>query len=557
MAFASWKRGMAVVGSVSMIALVLAGCGGTNGFKGTTGSGPSKEGGTINIDSIGTIKDLDPAHAYDTSSEEIVQQVYDRLVTYQGTGATIVGMDAKSWEVSPNGKVYTFHLRPGLKFSNGDTVTAQSFVDEFDRVLSKSINSPAEGFLDPILQGSHAYYEGKAKSVSGLKAVNANTLQITLTAPEAFFVQVLAMPFFAPVDMKFIDKVGNTAFDSKETMGNGPFVLSSVSPSTYVLTKNPLYWEKDAQGNRLPYLNQVNININANTELDALNFQKGQTAFMGMMTNGVPSTAWPQFISTPSLKKTIMQLPSNATYYIGFNNKIKPFNNVLVRQAMEYAINRTRIAKLLDNRVQVANQPLPPGIDGYEKNLPADLQYHYNPAKAKQLLKQAGFPNGFTTTLYSSNDTDTVKIDNAVQSDLAAVGVKLNIVQEAWGTFLANNEKGTVTPVFQLAWLQDFPDASDFLNTLFNTNQQPANNSTMYSNKQVDALLNKAQTSTDSAARSKMYAEVTNQIMKDADWDPMYYGLFQYAVQPWVHGFYINQTLMDPIQDVWIDASHR
>lgn len=550
MALSSWKSGMAVIGSVSMLTLAL--CSSTASASTTT-----KEGGNISLDSIGTIKDLDPAKAYDTASGEIVGQLYDRLVTYQGSGSKIIGMDASSWEISPDGKTYTFHLHHGMTFTNGTPVTAQSYIDEFDRVLSKSVSSPAEGFLDPIVKGSTAYFQGKAKSVSGLKAIDDDTLQITLTKAEPFFLEVLAMSFFTPVDQSYINKVGNNAFDTKDALGNGPFELSSVSPSQYVLLKNPHYWMKDSEGNQLPYLNQITININQNSELDALNFQKGTTAFLGNLTNGVPSSAWPQFQATASLKKTIMQLPSNATYYLGFNNKMKPFNNVLVRQAFEYAINRDKIVKLLDNRDVVANQPLPPGIVGYNSKLPASLQYKYNPAKAKQLLKEAGYANGLTVPLYSSNDTDTVKIDNSVQADLAAVGVKVNIIQEAWGTFLTNNEKGNQTPFFQLAWLQDFPDASDFLNTLFNTNEQPANNSTMYSDKQVDAWLNEAQTDPNAQQRIDLYQKASEQIMKDADWDPMYYGLFQYAVQPWVHGFYINQTLADPLQFVWLDPSHR
>lgn len=546
-----------------MFALVLAGCGGnttSNNSANSTSTGTStvsKEGGSIAIDADGSVKDLDPAHAYDTISEEIVEQVYDRLVTYQGSGSTIVPMAALSWEISPDGKTYTFHLRSGMTFTNGDAVTAQSFADELTRVLSSKVNSPGEGFLDPIVEGSTAYNKGQASSVSGIKAVNPTTLQITLNKPEPFFLEVLAMPFFSAVDTKFINSVGNTAFDSKSTMGSGAFELASVSPSQYVLKKNPKYWLKDSDGNRLPYLDQITIRINENTQIDALNFEKGDTALMATATNGIPSTAWPQFINSPTLKQTIVQLPQNATYYIGMNNSMKPFNNVLVRQAVNFAVDKSKIAKLMNGRVQVANQPLPPGIDGYVKNLPADATYNLNTTKAKALLTQAGYPNGFTTSYYVPNDTDDMKIAASVQYDLSQIGIKINIVPESFGTFLSNNEKGNVTPIFQLAWIQDFPDASDFLNTLFNTSQQPANNSTMYSNSQVDAWLNKAQTDTNPAERSQLYSQVTNQVMKDADWDPMYYSKYYDAVQSWVHGFVINQTLTDNLQSLWIDPSHR
>jgi len=560
MAVLNWKRGLGVLGSVGVMTALLAGCGGgssTNNATAPATTTASKLGGSITIDSTGSIKDLDPAKAYDTASDEPVEAMYDRLVTYQGGTAKLIGMAAKTWSVSPDGKVYTFNLNHNMKFWNGDPVTAQSFIDEFQRVLSTKVNSGGEGFLDPIVAGSTAYNKGTATSVSGLKAIDANTLQITLTQPEAFFAEVMAMPFFSAVDQSYINKVGLSAFDSKSAMGSGPFELGSVTPSQYVLTRNPHYWMKDAQGVSLPYLSQVTIRINANSQLDALNFEKGDTAFLGILTSGVPSSAWPQFQASPTLKSTIVQQPQNATFYIGFNNSMKPFNNVLVRQAMEYAIDKVKIAKLLNNRVQVANQPLPPGIQGYMNPLPADATYSLDLAKAKSLLTQAGFPKGFTTTLYSPNDSDSVKIDDSIQYDLSQIGVKLNIVPQAFGTFLTNNEKGNVTPIFQLAWLQDFPDASDFLNTLFNSSESPANNSTMYSNKKVDGWLNKAQTDTNQQERYSLYDKATEQIMKDADWDPMYYGVSQYAVQSWVHGFFINPTLEDPLQSVWLDKSHQ
>lgn len=553
----SWKRIIAITGSASVVAALLAGCGTSENTSTTAANSSSKEGGSIIIDANGSVKDLDPALSYDGESNEIVEQVYDRLVTYQGSGSEITAMAASSWEISPDGKTYTFHLRPGMKFSNGDSVTAQSFIDEFERVLSSKVNSPGEGFIDPIIEGSTAYHDGKATSVSGLSSINANTLKITLTEPQPFFLNVLAMPFFSAIDLKYISQVGSAAFDSKDAMGSGAFELASVTPNQYVLKKNPNYWLKDSSGNRLPYLNQITIRINSNSELDALNFQSGQTAFIGNAMNGIPSSAWPQFETNPSLKSTVMTLPANETGYIGMNSSIKPFNNILVRQAVEYAVNKQQIAKLMDNRVQIANQPLPPGIKGYMKDLPADASYSLDIAKAKQLLAKVGFQHGFSTTYYTPNDTDSMKIADAIQYDLAQVGIKITIIPEAFSTYLDNTEKGNVSPIFLGLWMQDFPDASDFLNTLFNSNEIPQNDTTMYSNPQVDEWLNQAQTDTNPTERNTLYDEVTDQVMKDASWDPLYYATFQFAVQSWVHGFYINQTLLDPLQYVWIDPSHR
>lgn len=558
MAQSTWKKGLAVVASITAVGALLAGCGTTPNPSTTSGNssaaGKPVEGGNIVLDSVANFRDLDPALNYDTTSNELVSEMYDTLVTYKGASSNIVPALAQSWDVSADGKTYTFHLRHGVTFWNGDKMTAQSFIDEFERVLNPQVASPAETFIDPVIAGSTAYNKGAAKTVSGLSAPNPYTLVIQLTKPEPFFLDVLAMPFFSAVDQAFIDKVGNRAFDSTQAMGTGPFELKSITTNQVVLTKNPHYWQKDASGNSLPYLNQVTIRINKNAEVDAMDFQQGQTALMGNLI-GIPSSVYPQFSHDPTMSKLIVKAPENAVQYLGVNASMAPFTNVKVRQAVEYAIDKQKILQLLNNRGQIANQPLPPGIEGYMKNLPTSATYSYNVAKAKQLLSEAGFPNGFTTTLYTANDPDSLKIAGSVQNDLAQVGIKANIQQSDWNTFLDIEEKGKAN-LFLSGWMQDFPDASDFLNTLFNTNQQPANNVFMYSNSKVDSWLNQAQTDVNLAQRTALYHQVTTQVMQDAPMVPLYYPVQYSAVQSWVHGYYISPTLPDPLQYMWIDAGH-
>ena len=552
-----WKKGASVVFCLSILAVSLSGCGssGANSNSASAGAKPVM-GGTIQIDENQNFKDLDPAKAYDTASYEIVEPMYDRLVTYKGTSSDIAPMVAQTWDVSQDGKTYTFHLNPDVKFWNGDPVTAQSFIDEFQRVLDPKLGSGGEGFLDPIVDGSTAYNKGQAQAVSGLSAPDPNTLVIKLTQPQPFLLDVLTMPFFSAVDQKFITQIGDQAFDTQKAMGSGPYELASYTGTQAVLTKNPHYFMVDQYGNHYPYLDKVVLNVNKDDQLSGMHFQNGQTAFLGWNMDGsIPSSLYPKFMSDPTLSKDIITQPQNSVRYLGMNNKMKPFDNVLVRQAVEYAIDKQQILKLMNNRNVLADQPLPPGITGYVKSLAPDATYTYDPAKAKQLLAQAGYPDGFTTTLYSDNNVDRTKIDAAVQNMLQAVGIKVKIDAMDWNSFLALNEAGK-TPFFQLAWVQDFPDASDFLNTLFNSNQPSANNSTLYSNPQVDQWLNQAQTMANGPDRFKLYEQATNQIMKDADWVPMYYDKSIFAIQPWVHGFYINPTLMDPLQAIWIDQSH-
>lgn len=534
---------------------MLAGCSTTTNSTATTSTAnhQPREGGSIQLDSFSGPQNLDPAKAFDGVSEEVVLEMYNQLVTYKGSTSDIVPSVAKSWTVSPDGKTYTFNLR-NAKFWNGDPVTAQSFIDEFERVLNPKTASPGEGYIDPIVVGSTAYHQGKATQISGMAAPNSQTLVIHLTEAEPFFPEILAMPIFSAVDQKYINQVGDDAFNSRSPMGSGPFKLSKISPNEVILAKNASYWQKDSHGNQLPYLNQVTININSNAQLDGMRFENGTTALFGQLTDGIPSAAYNDFLTNSKLKSDVVRNARNATFYLGLNVKMAPFNNPKVRQAAEYAIDKNQVIKLINGRGITANQPLPPGIQGYSHSLAADATYKYNQAKAKQLLKEAGY-NGTPVTLYTYNDPDMVKILTAIQNDLTQVGFKVQMKPLALASYMTLNTSGK-TQAFLTDWGQDYPDASDFLDSLFNTNQQPANNSTLYSNKQVDTWLNEAQTDTNQTQRLALYQQVTNQVMKDAVIVPLYYSVRTDAVQSWVHGYYVSPSLRDPLQYLWIDQNH-
>jgi ABC-type transport system substrate-binding protein len=556
MSTSNWKKALTVAASVGVLGMVLAGCGTSPTNSTSPGSTTTKpvEGGSITIDETQGLRDLDPAKAYDTQSDEIVQQLYDRLVTYApgDNNTKLVPMDATKWTISPDGKTYTFTIRKGMKFWDGSPVTAQSFIDEITRVDTKSIASGGQGFITSIA-GAEDYYNGKAKSVSGLSAPDPYTLKIQLTQPDPQMLYVLGMPFFSAVEKSYIDKVGAKTFDATEAMGSGPFKLGSINSSGAVLIKNPHYWMKDQYGQALPYLDKVTIRINSNAQLDALNFEQGQTAFLGFVQS-IPTSAFPHFMSTPSLKKLTHKVINNDVYYIGLNNNIAPFNNPKVRQAVEYAINKQNIIKLVNGRGIVANQPLPPALPGYVKNLPADATYSYNPTKAKQMLKAAGVKSGTPITLYTTSDPDSMKIAESQQNDLQAVGFKVSIKGTSWATFLNTAEAGKAQ-VFDLGWFQDFPDAGDFL-MLFESSQAPLNNSAMYKNPQVDQWMQESGSTTDQAKRVQLFQQITDQVMKDAPWVPTYYPVGYSAVQSWVHGFYVPAVNSDPLETIWVDKSH-
>ncbi|OPG17623.1 ABC transporter substrate-binding protein [Ferroacidibacillus organovorans] len=555
-------RLLGVVASVTLLGAALAGCSTqpsatsqaptTPTAPATTGAQPVY-GGTLNLDLAGAFPHLDPVKAYDTTSYEAVLQFYNQLVTYQGATNKIIPSLASRYTISPNGKVYTFYLA-NAKFWNGHPVTAQSFITEFERVLNPVNSSGGQGFIDPIIAGSNAYYSGHAKTISGLKSLNGGkTLQITLMQRDPVFLYVLAMPFFSAVDPSYIAGHSESYIDHNP-MGTGPFYLASYQPNQqWVFKKNPHYFQKG-----IPYLNEIVFTNNSSPSAELLHYKQGLTGLLGYNIggNGIPSQDYLPIVMSPTYSKQVYKVVQVATQYIGLNNKVGPTANVKVRRALEYAINKNYLVKVLGGRALPANQIIPPSMpSGYEAKLPANATYSYNPALAKKLLAQAGYPHGFTTTIYCDNSNpDDLRITEAVQSMLKAVGVTANINQSSWGTFLTNNETGN-QPMFNLAWVEDFPDPSDFLNTLFNSNQRPVNNSTMYSNPAVDKLLNTAANMPAGTARDNLYKQAQNIIMSQAAWIPYAYPVFTAAVQPWLKGYYLNPNQVDPLQYVWI-AKH-
>ncbi|MCY0874671.1 MAG: ABC transporter substrate-binding protein, partial [Firmicutes bacterium] len=223
-----------------------------------------------------------------------------------------------------------------------------------------------------------------------------------------------------------------------------------------------------------------------------------------------------------------------------------------LRQAMEYAVNKEELLKIVNGRGVIANQVIPSSMpSGYVTHLPAAADYTYDPQKAKALVKASGY-KGQMITIYTDNSTPTDQLTaQAVQQMFKEVGIKSKVQATSWNVFLNNNEGGK-QDVFTLAWLEDFPDPSDFLNTLLNSSEAPANNSTWFSDPAVDKLLNEGQNMPAGPARNALYKRIGVMVMEQAVWIPYVYPTYTAAFQPFVHGYYNNPNMQDPFQRMWI-----
>lgn len=518
MANSKW---ISVTGAVLSVG-VLAGCGSP------ASSAPSQSSAASTHLVVGYEADatsLDPAQVTDINSGQVLNQVYDTLVRYDSHGALVPDL-ATSWTSSPDGLTYTFHLRPNVKFANGDTMNAAAVVFTYERMLDKTNPGYKYG---PYPFGAFFYGD-----ISHVTAVNPTTVQFTLSKPEASFLSSLTVLTGAIVDPKSVLTEGKKF--ALEGEGTGPFMVKSWQRGQQLtLIPNPHYWGS------APSLSQVVFIPIVQSSQRATDLQAGT---VDMVIN--PSPVDLSQIRTAGDKIAMQAGPH--IWWIGMNLLNPPFNSVKVRQALNYAINRTAITKnILYGTGIPANQPLAPGQMGFDPN---SNPYHYNPTKAKQLLAEAGYPHGFSTTLLvptsGSGMQNPTSMATAIQGYWAAIGVTVKVEELDWGTYLNRvgaGAKASNLDMWELSWMDSAVDPSLVLNPLLASSSWPPGfNTGFYKDPQVDALLQKAETTSDPAQRSQLYQQAESLINQDAPWVFVDHAKSVVAYTPSVVGFQLNPT---------------
>lgn len=491
------------------------------------------------LDSQSQPRVLDPSKASDTVSIQFTSLIFNSLVTYAENSVQLVPSLASSWRASDGGRTWTFQLRHGVTFSNGAPLTAQDVVATFTRLCEASTAAPYAGAFEDIVGGPQVF-AGKAKTLSGIRAVGRYEVVMHLIAPERYWLNVVALPSAAILDPTTFATLGT------HPVGTGPFVLKHYSPtSEYVFVRNPHYYQAG-----LPYLNSVVIRIGASPTLQVQQFERGQLlALPFYLTGGIPPT---QYLALQHSKylADYLKAPEIAINYLGFDVAIHPFNNLKLRQAFEYAVNRTPIIReAVNGRAIPMTSVLPKGMPGYQPSLNL---YPYNPAKGRALLKAAGYPHGLSITYaYPSDPTDQVQAQ-LLQYDLGAIGVKVTLKPVTFAAFvnaLFSHQLG----FYALAWFQDYPDPQDFLYNLFDSH---GIDHSQFVNAKFDALVARADTSLNQPLRLRLFDQAQRLVMQEAVVIPLFQGEQDTLVSPRVHpdslGVWLHPVLPAQLQYVWI-----
>ncbi|RUX28024.1 ABC transporter substrate-binding protein [Mesorhizobium sp. M7A.F.Ca.US.011.01.1.1] len=477
----------------------------------------AKQGGAITITYKDDVATLDPAIGYDWQNWSMIKSLFDGLMDYE-PGTTNLKPDlAESYEISPDGKTFTFKLRHGVKFHNGREMTADDVKYSLDRVTNPKTQSPGAGFFGSI-KGYDDVAAGKAESLSGVTVVDPYTVKFELTRPDATFLHVMAINFAHVVPKEEVEKYG--ADFGKHPVGTGAFKLAEWTlGQRIVFERNADYWHKG-----LPHLDKITFEIGQEPIVALLRLQKGEIDVPG---DGIPPAKFQEVMADPEQKARVVEGGQLHTGYVTMNTTMAPFDNVKVRQAVNMALNKARIIQIINGRAVPANQPLPPSMPGYDKEYKG---YPYDVAKAKALLAEAGHPDGFDTQLFAMNTDPNPRIAQAIQQDLAAIGIKASIQSLAQANVIAAGGDKAGAPMIWsggMAWIADFPDPSNFYGPILGcAGAVPGGwNWSWYCNKDLDAKAAEADSVVDPAKageRDKMWSAIYDKVMEDAPWAPVF-----------------------------------
>jgi oligopeptide transport system substrate-binding protein len=509
------------------------------------------------------ITSLDPAQARSMGNIWAVSQLFNGLVQLDDA-MQVMPCIAKRWEVLDSGRVYRFVLRADVFFHDhplfaggiGRQVTAHDFVHSFERILDERTLSPGRWVFRPVDTGSDAPFV----------AENDSVLTIRLREPFPAFLSMLSMPYCAVVPGEVTDALGRDF--GRSPVGTGPFRFQEWHEGMkLVLHRNDKYFEVDAEGERLPYLDAVGISFIADGQSVFLEFMLGNLDMLSGLEDGSFKDA---LLTTqghlhPELKgRVVMQtMPFLNTEYLGFlmdtslpAMKGSPLGKKEVRQAINLGFDRKRMMRHIRNNIGEPGEGgfLPPGLPG--SDLAKTFGYGYDPDRAKELLAQAGFPNGKglpPITLHTTSQY--LDLCEFMQHQLNEVGITLKLEVNPGATHgaLVNNAQ---VPFFRKSWIADYADAENQLSLFYSANHTPRGpNYTIYSNSEFDQLYDLARAESDIAVRNRIYTTMDSLMMTDAPVVILYYDQVLRFTRPWIDGLSTNAMNLLTLKNVRKDVA--
>lgn len=485
------------------------------------------------------VQSLDPHKIEGVPESNISRDLFEGLLVTDVDGHPAPGV-AEKWE-NKDFKVWTFHLRKDAKWSDGSPVTAQDFVYSWQRLADPNTASPYASYLqyghianiDDIIAGK------KPVTDLGVKAIDANTFEVTLTEPVPYFYKLLVHPSVSPVPKATVEKFGDKWTQPANIVTNGAYKLKAwVVNERIDLERNPQYWD-----NAKTVINQVTYLPISSEVTDVNRYRSGE---IDMTYNNMPIELFQKL--KKEIPKEVHVDPYLCTYYYEINNQKAPFTDVRVRTALKLALDRDIIVNKVKNQGDLpAYSYTPPYTDGAKLTEPEWFKWSQEKRneEAKKLLAEAGYTADKPLTfslLYNTSDLHK-KLAIAVASIWKKnLGVNVKLENQEWKTFLDSRHQGTFD-VARAGWCADYNEPTSFLNTMLSDS---SNNTAHYKSAEFDKLIGDTLKITDEAQRSELYNKAEQQLDKDSAIVPVYYYVNARLVKPWVGGY----TGKDPMDNI-------
>ena len=507
----------------------------------STGTGEPLEGGRF-VRLYVDPPTLDPHLTTDATSAQIIVEVFGGLVTID-KDLNVVPDLAESWDISNDGRVYTFRIRPDAVFHDGKPVTAEDVRWSLERATDPLTEAPnVDQYLGDIV-GVDAKINGDALEISGVRVINERTIEITIDGAKSFFLAKLTYPTAFVLDRENIEASPKNWF--RKPNGTGPFRLTEYKiGETLVLSRNDAYHLGRAK------LAEVEMILSGGTSM--LMYENDEIDIAGVGLADIDRLQEP----TNSLNAELHQAaPQFSIQYIGLNVNEPPLDDRKVRQALNLAIDKKEIATIvLGDQVVPATGILPPGFPGFSESVSG---YGFDPVRAKQLLLESKYgddldniPPLTITTPGSFGANVSLDMEVVLAMWEKNLGIRTEFQQTEFATFLKDLNKRRFQ-MFDIGWIADYPDPENFLDVLFYSDS--SNNHTNYNNPVVDSLLEQARIETDGAKRFKIYNEVEQTILDDAPWIPLWYSGERYLlIKPNVHDYFQTPLIIPKLRHVYL-----
>ncbi|MFW6301807.1 MAG: ABC transporter substrate-binding protein [Bacillota bacterium] len=494
-------------------------------------------GGTLRLSNETNWDTLDPAYASGFDAGDMASKIFDGLVRFDYHSNDIVNSLAESWEASNDNQTFVFKLREGVEFHNGRELTAHDVKYTFDRLYDPEVASPGTWVYD-MIKGTDAALDGETEGLEGVTVIDDYTVQFDLDYPFGLFVTHLTLPYGFIVPEEVVDEHGKQF--SQNPVGTGPWVFESWEHDEEIVLKaNEDYFDGR------PYIDEVIYRVIPQPLTDIAEFEAGNLDY-----TGIPVEERESWLNDEEWEPYTHSMAELSSYFIALNQDFEPLDDPLVRKAIDYAIDSEQITESLFSHYVAAKDAIPEGMDGGSPN----SEFNYDPDRARELLAEAGYPDGFELELWVSSGTNPVRAGGVVQAMLSQVGIDVELVKNDWSVFFDTVRQGNA-PSYYLSWWADYADPYNFLQALYASEGSRIN----YKNTVADEILEEMGRTTSVETRVELSERLIDMVEEDGDpyvW--LYHTSSSTIKQPWVNGELHHQMYhADKLTTWWIDQDKK